>query len=228
MWEIIKSFIWGDFVEELDDSQLLEELDLIETEKPEEAIKHGIVTDFQDDFGIIDGELYFPRTLVPKISFRPLRLNDNVQFKVTRKSENQQWKVVEIVNNYGQDDDDGWTDKQNIASFYNKEDLEGRVLSRDVAKVIEIKSEMVKVEVEGTHMTETLAFHKKKLDFDAKPGTNFTPPLLIKKSFNFFIFFQVIFLVLNWPLKQMYLMTSQAPKSYLHQHFGLKFCQTQL
>jgi hypothetical protein len=35
----------------------------------------------EEDSGLIDGEFYFSRSLIPKISLKPLQVGDNVQYK---------------------------------------------------------------------------------------------------------------------------------------------------
>ena len=57
----------------------------------------GVITELEEDSGLIDGQFYFSRSLIPKVSLRPLQIGDNVQYKAVRKSENQQWIVSEII-----------------------------------------------------------------------------------------------------------------------------------
>ena len=57
----------------------------------------GVITELEEDSGLIDGQYYFSRSLTPKISLKPLQIGDNVQYKAVRKSENQQWTVSEII-----------------------------------------------------------------------------------------------------------------------------------
>ena len=38
-------------------------------------------TELEEDSGLIDGEFYFSRSLIPKISMKPLQVGDNVQYK---------------------------------------------------------------------------------------------------------------------------------------------------
>ena len=105
MWEYLKSWIWTtNHPENLNDDQLLNELGLVDDES-EETVKDGIVTELQTDYGLIDNEFYYERSLIPKICERPLQVGDRVQFKAFRKNENQQWKVQEIVYSYGRDSD---------------------------------------------------------------------------------------------------------------------------
>ena len=162
MWSYLKSFVWDptESLDKLEDESLLAELDLLPKEQLEEAIKHGIVTDLEEDSGLIDGEFYFSRSLIPKISLGPLQIGDNIQYKAVRKSENQQWTVSEItlVKN------DEW--EQNGTSGL----VSTKNCSRDVGKIVDIKFLEVTVQVEGEHMTEELKFPKKMLDFQATNG----------------------------------------------------------
>ena len=166
MWSYLKSWVWnsneGVSDDTLDDQSLLAELDLLPKDDIQEAIKHGTVTDLEEDFGLIDKEFYFSRHLIPKVNLRPLQIGDNVQYKAIRKSENQQWTVSEIISIKI----DEWEKEENSTSG----SVSTQNCSRDVGKIVDIKYLEVSVHVEGEHMTEELKFPKKLLDFQAKKG----------------------------------------------------------
>lgn len=172
MWSSVKSWIFGDSQEDLKDEDLLAELDLNDDNKPEERIEHGKITDLEEDHGIIDDEFYFPRTLFPKISFRPMQIGDELKYKATRKSKNQQWVVSEILYNYGGEESSSWNN-ENPATNY---------LSKDVGKVINVTKSQIFVEVQGENSTEELILAQKLLPFQAQIGDLLCLELAIKSQ----------------------------------------------
>ena len=162
MLSYLKSWIWQDSEEELSDEKLLEELDLIEKEKPQEIVKSGKVTELKTDSGLVDNEFFFSRSLIPKIALRPIELGDKIQYKAQRKSEKQQWVICEILTNYGKDDEDEWQNQNNP--------LETSIESNDVGIVVEVTQQKVFVEVQGEFCEQKLSFPRRFLDFVPQIG----------------------------------------------------------
>ena len=117
IWSSIKARIWGpgreqfnddnDTSDDDDDDELSNLLLKEEDEDNFQTVqREGKVTQLHDQYGLIDGELYFSRSLKPKVSRGPLRVGDCVKYCAQRKHENQQWGVIEIL--WASADDENW------------------------------------------------------------------------------------------------------------------------
>lgn len=176
MWSSISNFFWPitRFHDRLDDEELLRDLDLLVDESAEEnVLSSGVVTEFQADYGLIDNDLYFPRSLLPKICERPLQVGDRVQYKATRKGLNLQWKVTELLASYGKDHD--WEGP-------NVEESGDKTKSKDVGKIVDLSNHRraVHVEIQGENTREVLQFDAKLLDFLPKIGDLLSVELLLQ------------------------------------------------
>ena len=156
MWDFMSNLIWGT-PNDLPDHDLLTELGVdIEDNIEEIATKDGTITQLFQEYGMIDDEFYFPRSMTPKICERPLQTGDQIQFKCSRKNANQQWKVTEILLLYGRDQQ--WMEENNVQA-------ENPVHSRDVGKVVRVENDIIFIEVQGEDFTEELEFQRRHLDF---------------------------------------------------------------
>ena len=142
----------------------------------------------RDRYGLIDGELYFLRSLKPKVSRGPLRLGDCVKYRAQRHHENQQWTVIEIL--WARTDDENWIEntaptKQNqypgdsvrIRNYRDDDNEyvlndESRPLAREVAKVVGINGGIVQVSIQTQDREETISFKEEEFSFDfsLEPG----------------------------------------------------------
>ena len=202
LWEGIRAGLWSstavsddqDNSDEIVDENTLDSLLLKEEDNEEnfEVIqKEGKVTELLEDHGQIDGELYFLRTLQPKISRGPLRIGDCVKYRARRKDENQQWKIIEIL--WASINDVNWMDgavsKSNsklrgagkysgdsikIKNFQEPESKRDDVAEcvNQVAKVLNINNNIVQVSMQTQDRLETLSFELNnfKLDFNPWKG----------------------------------------------------------
>ena len=138
MWNYISNLFF-EKSEDLSDQELLKEIginpedDVIE----EKTTKDGTITQLFQDYGMIDDEFYFPKTMTPKICERALQIGDEIQFLCSRKNENQQWKVQEILMLYGRDHH--WMEENNVQ-------IDNPVHSRDVGKVTKVEQNVVFVD----------------------------------------------------------------------------------
>ena len=158
MWNHFKNLLF-EKPEHLSDQELLKEIginpedDVIE----EKTTKDGTITQLFQDYGMIDDEFYFPKTMTPKICERALQIGDEIQFLCSRKNENQQWKVQEILMLYGRDHH--WMEENNVQ-------IDNPVHSRDVGKVTKVEQNIVFVEVQSENdFTEELEMNANLLDF---------------------------------------------------------------
>jgi putative helicase MOV10L1 len=190
MWSTIKAFAWTESSENLNDetgkeenlqSLLLKEEDI--EEKFECIQREGKITKLHEEYGLIDGEIYFLRSLKPKVSQGPLREGDCVKYRARRKDENQQWKVIEIL--WASKDDENWMEKANSMKKPNmypgdsvkiknyKEDgdkigVNGdgpRKSTREVGKVIGITKDAAQVSIQTQDREERLSFPLNKFSF---------------------------------------------------------------
>ncbi len=186
MWNFVSNWIWpeDDNQGSIEDPDLLEELDLLDKEKPEEIVRTGILTELLEDNGVIDDQLFFPRTFSPKICFKPLAVGDQVQYKATRKSANQQWVITELLHNYGHDAETWFDDSNsNQPSSRHFEDDASKIRSKDVGKVVQVESGHVLVEMQAEYSTETLSFPRNYLDFQPQPGDLLGLDLILPTEF---------------------------------------------
>lgn len=166
------------------DEDLLSELEILDDIEDEVAVRDGKVTEFQADYGLIDGEYYFPRTMQPKICLKPLRVGDQVSYRASRKDANHQWKVEELLSSSSSLHTDYWDDggdAEQTTTTVNQDDDKTR--SRDVAKVVKVvdNGRQVHAEVEGENGAEVLRFNALSyyLNFIPTPGDFLTLDLLL-------------------------------------------------
>ena len=157
MWNYVSNLIYGKR-EDLSDQDLLKELGINPEEDviEEKATKNGTITQLFDEYGMIDDEFYFPKSMSPKICERPLQIGDEIQFLCSRKNENQQWKVKEILMLYGRDQQ--WMEENNVK-------IDNPFHSRDVGRVTKVDQHLVFIEVQSEDFTEELEMNANLLDF---------------------------------------------------------------
>ncbi len=109
MWSFIRNLALGEseLPLEADLSELLGAED--DESDYEETKRSGQITELNADYGLIDGEFYFPSSLHPKIAYRPIRVGDVISFSAKRKDANHQWRVEELL--YLEEKNaNGWSD----------------------------------------------------------------------------------------------------------------------
>ena len=185
LWSAVKAFTWQSKnkisnLNEIEQESDLNCLLLIEedTDKQTQSLQQeGKVTQLQEDFGLIDGEIYFLRSLKPKVSRGPLREGDVVKYRAKRKDENQQWKVVEIL--WASKNDENWMEeassirkhymhpgdsvktqslKEDVYAEIEENEAESLQLAREVAKVISLTPDKIQVSIQTQDREEKLSF----------------------------------------------------------------------
>ena len=163
MLSYLKTFFWSNDENddnEKDENGLLSDLGVDVLER-ETIVGQGIVTELNEDYGLVDGKFYFSRDLLPKISENPsIRIGDTLKYKAFRLSENQQWKIEQIDNAY----------TNNEWSTTNQNDFTETANTKDVGKIVKVQ-DLVHIEVQGEFHKEILTCDKSVVDYTSPcPG----------------------------------------------------------
>ena len=165
MLSYLKSFLWSN--EESDDNEkdengLLSDLGVDFLERFE-IVGQGIVTELNEDYGLVDGKFYFSRDLIPKISENPsIRIGDTLNYRAFRMSENQEWKIEQIDNAYS---NDKWS------STNQNNDFAETANTKDVGKVVKVQDHLVHIEIQGEFHKEIFTCDKSVVDYTSPyPG----------------------------------------------------------